>query len=464
MNLMRHVQIFADSWRNESARRRISKRDWQNTDFLPAALEIAESPPSPAGRGVLWIIVAIAFVALIWATLSHVETVSIAEGRLVPSGRLRTVEAAQQGVIRAINVREGEHVTAGQSLVELDPTIANAQADSARTDLATAGLTRARDNALLSYSRGQSSSMTPPKGASPDAVDAERQLVGARIDEYLARRLSIQQRQAGAQATARAADAEINKLHRTLPLLKEALDLQEDLDRQGFGAKQKLLQQRQAFITAQSDVDAQFARKQEAVAQVASLGADLAQAREEFISKAAQERAEAEGVVATRGNVVREADQRTGMQVLRSPVSGTVQEIMVTNIGEVPEVGKPLITIVPDGEPLVVEALLLNQDAGFVHKGMSAVVKLEAYPFTRYGVLHGVVDRVSPDATVDQKRGLVFPVRLILNNSRLIIDGRPATLSPGMVASTEIITGSRRVIEFLWSPLAKAVQEAGRER
>jgi hemolysin D len=217
-------------------------------------------------------------------------------------------------------------------------------------------------------------------------------------------------------------------------------------------------------VTAQSDLEAQIARLDEARAQVASFAGEAAQAREEFVSKAAQERADAEGVVVTRGNTVQEANQRRGLHLLRAPVSGTIQEITVTNIGEVPEVGKPLITIVPDGEPLVVEALLLNRDAGFVRPGMKAVIKLEAYPFTRYGVLHAKVLRVSPDATVDQQRGLVFPVRLSITANAVRVDGGGRILSPGMGATAEIVTGSRRVIEYLWSPLARSFSEAGREQ
>lgn len=158
------------------------------------------------------------------------------------------------------------------------------------------------------------------------------------------------------------------------------------------------------------------------------------------------------------------ADQREGLQLLRAPVSGTVQEITVTNIGEVPEIGKPLVTIVPDGEPLVVEALLLNQDVGFVRKGMHAIVKLEAYPFTRYGVLSATVEHVSPDATVDEKRGLVFPVRLTLDSQQLFVDGKLAPLSPGMALQAEIVTGLRRVIEYLWSPIVKTLSQAGKEK
>ncbi len=464
MSLFRHVRVFLDAWSAENKKNKLDRTAWRDTEFLPAALEMTETPPSPIGRAIVWGIMAAAIAALLWSCFSFVDTVAIAEGRLVPEGRLRSVEAAQQGVVRAIRVREGQHVTAGQILIELDPTITDAEASTARTELSTAALTRARDNALLAFAAGRTATLIAPAGAALDALEAEQLLVSSRIAEYQAKLISGSYRKAGAEAAARAADAEISKLRRTLPLLKEALDLQEGLEREGFGAKQRLLQQQQAYYTAVADLEAQIAKLAEARAQVASLASDGVQTRQEFITKAAQERAEAEGVVVTRGNVVTAADTRTGMQLLRAPVTGTIQEITITNIGEVPEVGKPLITIVPDGEPLVVEALLLNKDAGFVRAGMLAAIKLDAYPFTRYGTLKARVERVSPDATVDQQRGLVFPVRLKITDQRLMVDGKQAALSPGMSSSAEIVTGTRRVIEYIWSPVARSLREAGRER
>ena len=464
MSIMDHARVFADAWRTESERRKAGGQEWIETDFLPAALEVAETPPSPIGRWILWTIIAAALAVLLWACLARVDTVAVAEGRLVPEGRLRSVEASEHGVIRAILVKEGQHVTAGQTLIELDPTIADSEASSARTELSSALLTRARDNALLNYAGGRVHGVAAPSGAEPMAVDAERQLVASRISEYQARAASIRERQAGAQATIVGGQAEIEKLRRTLPLLKEALALQQGLARDGFGSRQKLLQQEQAYVTAEQDLQVQIAKLAEARAQTASIAAEAAQLRGEFVGKAAQERADAEGVVLTRGNVVREADQKRGLHRLIAPVSGIVQEVSVTNIGEVPEVARPLVTIVPDGEPLIVEALLLNRDSGTVRKGMDAIVKIEAYPFTRYGVLRAKVIHVSPDATVDQQRGLVFPVRLSLISKELLVDGRRAHLSTGMALSAEVRTGTRRVIEYLWSPLSKTVREAGREK
>jgi hemolysin D len=461
--MSRHLNVLLSSWKAESARRKVDKAARSETDFLPAALEVMETPPSPIGRAIIWIIIGSAVVALGWSYFSKVDEVAVAEGRLVPRGRLRSVEASVQGVIRNIAVHEGEHVKAGDLLIELDPGQETADSVTAQVDLATAALTRARDNALLSYAAGTGGGFTPPPGANPTAIEAERQLVASRIQEYQAKAQSIEERRQGAQAAVLSTQAQIDKLKATLPLLKEQWDSQKELAAEGFGARQKLLATQQAYISAQQDLEAQIAHLSEAKSQVSSLMADKAQAREEFIGRAAQERAEAEGGVAEREQTLAKASERQARTRLVAPVSGTVQEVTVTTIGQSPEIGKPLVTLVADGEELVSEALLLNRDAGFVHEGQPVIIKLEAYPFTRYGTLKGVVEHVSPDATVDEHRGLVFPMRVRITQGDLRVNGTRAVLSPGMAATLEVVTGKRRVIDYLWSPVAKAMHEAGRE-
>ena len=462
--MLRHARVFTEAWVSETKRRKNTKNLPDHTDFLPAALEVIETPPSPIGRIIIWLIILAAITALLWASIAKVDEVAVAEGRLVPSGRLRSVEASEQGVIRAINVREGQHVNAGDVLIELDPTEASADAQSAAIDLSTAALTRARDNALLSYGEGKGSTFAPPKGASASAIAAEKALVSARIEEYQAKVQSIDERRRGADDAVASTQAEIDKLQQTLPLLKEQYESEKELSNEGYGARQKLLQTQQAYISAQQDFNGQKAHLQEAKAQADSLRSDEAQTKEAFLGTAAQERAEAEGSVAERSQALTKADDKKAHMRLVAPVSGTIQEVTVTTIGQTPEVGKPLVTMVADGEELVAEGLLLNRDAGFVHEGENVTIKLDAYPFTRYGILQGVVEHVSPDATVDEHRGLVFPIRVKLAGRFLRVDGRPAALSAGMSTTLEVVTGKRRVIGYFWSPLVKGFREAARER
>ncbi|MDP3749266.1 MAG: HlyD family type I secretion periplasmic adaptor subunit [Phenylobacterium sp.] len=459
---MAHLQVLVTAWRAESKRRKTAADAYVETQFLPAALEITETPPSPVGRAVLWVVMAAAATALAWSFLSEMDTVAVAEGRLVPAGRLRSVEAAEIGVIRAIAVREGQHVRAGQTLISLDPTMANADAGAARTELSTAALVRARANALLAFSAGRPANFIAPDGADPLAAAAERQLIGARIREYQARRGGVVERRAAGAATVRLTDANITKLEQTIPLASRQLEAYETLAAKGYSSRLRLIQEQERAVALRQELRAEQARRDEAIAQVASLNRELAQIAEAFAGQAAQERAEAEAIVATRGEAVRKTDQRQALQTLTAPVSGVVQEVSVTTLGEVAEVGQTLITIVPDGERLVLEALVLNKDIGTLQAGAQVAVKLEAYPFTRHGTLKGVLEQVSPDAIVDEKRGLVFPARIRLTGADAT-SRRAMRLSPGMAATAEIVTGRRRVIDYLWSPIAKTVTEAGRE-
>jgi hemolysin D len=367
-------------------------------------------------------------------------------------------------MVADIAVREGQHVKAGQVLIELDPTSANADAKSATTELSTASLVLARANALLAFAAGRGANLIPPQDAPATAIQAEQQLVAARISAYEAKRGSIRERSIGAQAAMRSAQSEIVKLQRTIPLLQSQLQDQEELEAQGFGARQKVMQLQQSLITAEQDLTSQSARLDEARAQVSSLNRDAAEVREQFITQAAQERTEAEGLSATRFDALSKADQKRKLQTLTAPVSGTLQQVSVTTLGEVVESGKPIVTLVPDGEELVVEALVLNKDMGFVKRGDVVVIKLEAYPFTRYGTLEGLVLDLSPDAIVDEKRGLVFPARIKVTKKHLRVAKDRLSLSSGMSVSAEIVTGKRRVISYLWSPVAKTMSEAGRER
>lgn len=463
MTVRAHLATLRDSWREETRRRRDGRQQWVETEFLPAALEVSETPPSPLGRAILWLIIAAAVLALAWASLSHVDTVAVAEGRIVPTGRLRTVEAADSGIVRDIAVREGDHVRAGELLIALDPTVAEADAETAQTEYATAALVRARSAALLASLSGVPARIVPPAGSDPGAVAAEQAAVDARVREYAARRGGLQERRIAAQATVRMTEANIGKIEQSLPLARQQVQAYETLAAQGYGSKLRLAQEQERYVGLSQDLHVERARRDEAVAQVAALSRELTQLAEEFRSQAAREGAEAEGVVATRGDQVRKAEQRQALQTLSAPVSGTVQEVAVTTLGQIAESGKALVTLVPDGEELVTEVLILNKDIGAVRAGDRAVVKLEAFPFTRYGTLEGVVERISPDSIVDERRGLVFPATVRLA-ARQPDTARRLRLSPGMAATAEIVTGRRRVIEYLWSPVAKAAREAGRER
>jgi hemolysin D len=224
----------------------------------------------------------------------------------------------------------------------------------------------------------------------------------------------------------------------------------------GLAARDGELQLEERAITTRQEAQSRRA-------EIAALRNERAQAMAEFTGQAAAEKAEAESILATRAGEVKKALGREAFTVLTAPVDGAVHEVAVTTLGDVVEAGAPLVTIVPAGEELIVEALVLNKDVAQIAPGLQAAIKLEAYPFTRHGFLEGVVESVSPDAVADERRGLVFPARVRVTKQALRDVGLRA-LSPGMTAQVEIRTGERSVLSYLLSPIARATSEAGRER
>lgn len=474
---MGHLATFRDAWKATSEQKRLNKRKKVETAFLPAALEIMDTPPRPIGRMITWLIIAAAAFAITWATLSKVDIVAVAEGRVIPRAKLQSVEVAESGIVRALNVREGDRVERGQPLIELDPTYADADADAARSEYSTAVLQRARATALLNYAGGKEWTLDDA-GIAPAIAAAEEQLVAARIREHEAQLDSYFQRLNATIVARRQAYTEIDRINDTLPGAVQQLSARRELADQGFAPKIQVQELEERVTSLRYEREVQQDEVSKAEGESAMIERDIAALRQGFRVSAAGELSEAEAIIATRGELLEKAERREALQTLTAPVSGTVNEVAITTIGEVAESGQPLITIVPEGDELIIEAFLMNKDIGFVQVGQEAIVKFEAYSFMRYGYLVGEVEHVSPDAVIDENRGLVFPARVKIIGSKFRterlgearnVEGELGPsyrelISPGLSASVEIKTGKRSVLSYLLSPVAKATSEAARER
>lgn len=196
----------------------------------------------------------------------------------------------------------------------------------------------------------------------------------------------------------------------------------------------------------------------------AGVDQQLAKLDSEFAREALDALTEAQANRRLRDEELKKANRKSAQTRLTASDDGVIQQIQVHTLGGVVKPADPLMVIVPKGEELIVEASVLNRDAGFVRKGQSVQVKLEAYPFTRYGVVVGRLEQISRDAVDDEKQGAVYPARIKLSQPWISIAGKRILLEPGLAATAEIRTGDRRIIEYLLSPLARRVKEAGREQ
>lgn len=467
--------------------RALARRRELELEFLPAALEIVETPPSPVGRAIAAIIITVFCVAIVWASIGKIDIIATAQGRIVPSGRSKVIQPFATGVIRAIHVTDGQYVHAGDPLIELDPTMDHAEQAHIQSDLTAAKLDVARLQAALSDAPDPSTVFDPPDGADAALVANERQLL---INEAVAQRakLAALDRQAAAKTAERdTAQATIDKISAVIPLQQQRVDVRKYLFDSGLGSKLLYLEEDQELVTNQKELDVQKSRMDEAEQSVQTLIEQRAQAVAEYRQRLSDELVKAAAKVDELTQDVIRAARKTGLQRLTAPVDGVVQQLAVHTIGGVVTPAQPLLVVVPADSHLEVEAMVSNRDIGFVHAGQHADIKIDTFSFTRYGLLHGDVESVSTDAvTADRRdetpnaRGTnldkgststdtgakepAYAARVSLDRTAMQIDDRRVNLTPGMAVNVEIKTGSRRIISYLLSPLLRYGHDSLRER
>jgi hemolysin D len=464
-------------------KKEVVRRGETELAFLPAALEIVETPPSPIGRAIGLTVVALFCLALIWASLGTVDIVATAPGKIIPSGRTKTIQPFESGVVSAIRVRDGQSVKSGEILIELDPTMTEAERDHLKSDYVAAGLEVARLRAALSTKADLFEDFHPPEGASPALIEMNKQYLLSQVAEQQGKLAALDRQLKQKQAERDTITAAIAKIEATLPVLTQKVDIRKYLYEKDLGSKVVYLTEYQDLIAMQQDALVQKSRYQEADASVAALAETRAQTAAEYRRLRFEELTKAEQKAAGLAQDVIKAEQRTKLQVLTAPVDGVVQQLAVHTIGGVVSPGQALLTVVPLDSHLEIEAMVSNRDIGFVHAGQAAEVKVDTFNFTRYGLLHGQVLNISQDAitrdkppekfndagretTSSEPRGqeMNYAARVSLERTKMQVDEKLVDLSPGMAVTVEIKTGSRSIISYLLSPIVKYRQEMLRER
>jgi hemolysin D len=457
----RYAGAFAHAWRE---RRVLDGPGFRRHEaaFLPAALALQESPVSPLPRVAMWVLIAFALVAVSWASAGKIDIVATAQGKIVPDERVKTIQPLDRAVVKAIYVLDGQHVRAGDVLVELDAVVSRAERDRIVGDLSSAQLQVQRARGLLA---GIQSGRLPQLAAVADETAAQAQsLMVGQLREYTAKvakvEAAIVQRQAEHQSTAEL----VHKLEQTAPLAHQIAENYRDLLASNFVARQSYLEKEQARIEQEGDLAAQRSRLHELDAALVAARAE----REALLSETRRVTLDSlNGGLEKAASLKQEllkAESHTQQTRLTAPVNGTVQQLAIHTVGGVVTEAQPLMVVVPQDNPLEVEAFLENKDIGFVTAGQEAQVKVDTFQYTKYGTIHAKVISVSHDAIEDTKRGLVYVARVRLDRATMDVDGGRINLSPGMAVSVEIKTGKRRLIEYFLSPLLQYRNESLRER
>ena len=467
----RYGAVLRAAW---AVRRELAgpKRLTDELAFLPAALSLQDTPAHPAPRRTAIAICALFVIASAWASIGQVDIVAVAAGRIVVSERTKTLQPLEASVVKRVLVKDGDNVQAGQVLVELDATITNADGTSVQEQLNAAIVDEERAITLMAALK---TGKAPVLNAGPAAhpADAAPKPLGApsAATQLHAEWLDIAARLARLRAEQLRREAEIAtvreliaKLEATLPIAQQREADIKGLAEQGFVAGHAGQDRTRERIEQERNLATHRARLAEAQAALNesanSRSSFLAETQRALSDRQAQANLKRQQLAQERSK----AEQRSRLTLLTAPTSGTVQQVAVHTEGGVVTPAQVLMVIVPRDAQVTAEVVIDNKDIGFVNAGQAAEIKLETFPFTRYGTVPATVKSVTADAVNDEKRGAIFPAVLTLAQTSIAVDGKRITLSPGMNITAEIKTGKRRVIEYLLSPVQRALSESLGER
>lgn len=435
----RYRQVWSHFWQQRDT---LTPPDLkaEEAEFLPAALSLQAQPVSPAGRWVGRLLMLMVLLLVAWSVIGHTDIVVNAQGKIIPNGRTKTVGALEVARVQAIHVEEGQAVRAGELLIALDPRLSDTEQDKAQGELQSATLQRERSAALLAaLDSGRPPSLPDSPAladADPERLQMTRQHLQDQWRDYTARIARL--------------DGEIRRYSQELPLVAQRARDYAELAQTRDVSRHAWMEKEQSRLDLEG--------------QIADLGRQKTALTAELRKSAQDTRTEASRQAAAAEQEVRKGRVRGDLLKLTAPVDGTVQQLAVHTVGGVVSPAQPLMQIVPKQTTVEMEAFLENRDVGFVKEGQTARIKIDAFEYTKYGTLDATVGHVSRDAIQNEKRGPIYAVKLVLHRPVLQVAGEAVPITAGMSGSVEIKTGSRRLIEYVLSPLVQHTRESLRER
>ena len=462
-----------------------------HTEFLPAHLEILETPASPKFAMMLWTLCAMLATALAWSCLARLDIYAEAPGRIQPSGRSKIVQPIDNGRVRAIHVVNGDQVKAGDVLIELDPTESGADRAAATAELQSlhGEIARRTTEIIAVQTEIANPTISFPQDVAPTFRARDESLFQAEMSQYQAQVESVNAAVAEKTARNQRLRDGIGARQRVIALMRERQTMKATLESKQAGTHAAVIDATQLLENETRSLTDDQGQILENDAATVSLQRKLNQAKRDFLATQNQHLTDA---LRRRDEVEQtlvKATDRAQRTRLTSPIDATVQQLAVTTLGQVVTVGQPLMVLVPSDSPLEIMALVQNQDIGFVKLGQEAVIKVDSFPFTHYGTLKGSVSRISTEAIDAQEataasdastltgrtnasamsgsqrvQNLVYPVTVQLDQHVINADGKEVPLLPGMQVTAEVLTGSRRVISYVLSPLSETGSQAAHER
>lgn len=467
--------------------RRIADSDY---DFLPAALEILETPPSPVRMRMMSAICAFVVAALAWSYFGHFDIVAVAQGKFQPTGRVNIVQPIETGKVKSIKVTNGSRVKEGDLLVEMDPS--DAQSDlGAATAILTSSRAEVERRTLAEELISARKPLTRPISWSvsipADVRAREQKVFDADMAQLWATVTSLDAQRSQKRAEEARIASTISAQELYVRTLQERVDMREALVAKAAGARSNVIDALEKLNEQQTQLAAQRGQLKEVAANLLVIDREIEKVFQMALADNGQKLVQAQRLAEEAEQRVAKMRVRVANTSLRSPSSGTVQALAIINPGQVSAAGEQILRIVPDDVGLEIEGYVQNKDIGFIKEGQDAIIKVESFPFTKWGTIDAKVIKVARDAIplpeaaqaeaspstsqrlmagagAQRTQNLVYQVTLKPLQDRIGSDADSFPLMAGMAVTLEVKTGQRRIISYLLTPLVELGSTAMRER
>ncbi|RLA17719.1 MAG: HlyD family type I secretion periplasmic adaptor subunit [Gammaproteobacteria bacterium] len=438
----------------------------QEHEFLPAALEVQETPPSPIGRTISWVIMLFFITAVGWATWGEIDIIVASQGRIIASGHTKIIQPLEIGIVKKIYVEEGQMVSEGDRLVELESDKAMADKQRIEDELITLAQEIIRLQRLVDWvdSVVDDEPLSSEEKTMAALSNLQRQLLFSQWNEFRSRITTLKHEKKKHRSERNSINQQVKKYQAILPIVRSRAAKMKRLNKKSFVSEEEYLEMEQQRLEMVHDLKASQQQSLELQAAVQEVDSQIEQVKKQFKSRMLVGLQESQQRQKALEQEKIKAATHLKAQLLKAPVSGVVQQLVIHTEGGVVTSAQQLMVIVPIQAGLEVEAMVANKDIGFIEEGQQAEVKIDAFPFTKYGLIDGTLAHLSNDAIADEELGMVYKAQVKLKKSHIQVEGRQVNLSPGMTVVVEIKTGKRRVIEYFLSPLLRYKQESIRER
>ena len=435
----------------------------QETEFLPAILEVTETPPSPTGRLVMWSILTLLVVGILWSVLGHINEVAVAPGKVIPTGQVKTIQVKNKSIVKEIHVKEGQHVEKGDTLVVMDPTSTDADYDSLNKRAAYYALDIQRLEAELN---GTSFSPKSDPNLELKDITAEQSLYQSRVSQHRAEMEAAVNAVNQKEAALNAERVNLNKYDEMLAIAREKENRLIELTKENAISEFQLFEQTSQRINYEKTAAAQLDLINRAEAELSEAQAKLSNLDAAYKKDVMASLVESRKQYYALTEESKKADENQRLSTVVAPCSGTVYNLAVHTEGGVVTDAQPLMVIVPDGVELEFEVWAENKDIGFIKEGQEAEVKVATFNFQKFGMLTAYVDEISADSNSDKsdpEKNKRFRLLLKLDENTLK-ENPDIHINPGMEVTAEIKIKEKRIIEFFLDPFRRYTHESLRER